>query len=118
MSSYIYRRSREASYSVARDAEHRNVDSSQNLENHKTCEFTGMPVNMITALWQMAEKRKDYVVLSDMLKFDYLPEYCLKQARNIKDFAVRCAYLLRPETTNRKELLNLENRSSVFAAIS
>ena len=77
-----------------------------------------MPVNMITALWQMAEKRKDYVVLSDMLKFDYLPEYCLKQARNIKDSAVRCAYLLRPETTNRKELLDLENRSSVFAAVA
>ena len=110
------------------EAEHENALEKLKLQQkaeiatisqiHKTCEFTGMPVNMITALWQMAEKRKDYVVLSDMLKFDYLPEYCLKQARNIKDSAVRCAYLLRPETTNRRELLNLENRSSVFAAVA
>ena len=73
--------------------------------------------NMVEALWATAHSRKDNAGLCDMLKFDYLPESCLRQARKIKDESVRCAYLKRNDTVNRKELLATETRSKVYASI-
>lgn len=73
--------------------------------------------NMVEALWATAHSRRDNAALCAMLEFDYLPQSCLRQARKIKDEAVRCAYLNRSDTVNRKELLETETRSKVYASI-
>lgn len=73
--------------------------------------------NMVEALWATAHSRKDNAGLCELLRFDYLPETCLRQARQIKHEAVRCAYLNRRDTVNRKELLETETRSKVYASI-
>lgn len=72
---------------------------------------------MVEALWAGAYGRKDNATLCTMLEFDYLPQSCLQQARLIKHEAVRCAYLKRSDTRNRKELLDTETRSKVYASI-
>ncbi len=72
---------------------------------------------MVEALWAGAYGRKDNATLCTMLEFDYLPQSCLQQARLIKHEAVRCAYLKRSDTHNRKELLDTETRSKVYASI-
>lgn len=72
---------------------------------------------MVESLWTMAQSRKDNETLKRMLQFDYLPQTCLKKARAIKDETVRCAYLNRKDTGNRKELLQTETRSKVYASI-